>query len=451
MADPGKLVGGKFGGQGRYTLIIDTSQAGVESNYYWFVHFIQNAGAFGLGYSGDAGYIEKVKDVYTSGETSAYWGSVEQRRAAQIDKFQQLMANVGNMVKTLFQLLRELRIMDERLEYYERAYKNEDAAEVALKSIWVDMVEGGIKNPGSVTGLAANVGFVTLPDLFYSIHPKKIEDVEREVRKLENAFNRKVREVLGRKLKQYIIWREKTYKELKVGKDFKVKYLRQHYYVIKIYLNWLRPYLRNIKRLETKGSAAEPEVVAAFDTSKIELELLAIRKEYETQDMHNNVYTLQFKKYFPCIRVRWNFVAIPQLAYQEEFQRGAIHRGYSKIIIEGFVATKEQLQQYKKALDEEDFELLSSVDEAIVSMKDEIEKYLTEAGEKKQGKEEKKTGLFDPFVGIMKGFKEVLHLPSMNADDKPHPTERSKAEGLAKAHSYALYKIYKQSHGMLYE
>ena len=151
------------------------------------------------------------------------------------------MANVGNMVKTLFQLIREMRIMEERLEYYGRSEKGEEAAEVALKSVWVDMVEGGGKNPGSVIGLAMNVGFVTLPDLFYSIHPKKIEDVEKEVQKLSESFNRKVREVLARKLKQYLIWKQKTYQELLVGKKFKLKYLRQHYHVIKIYLNWLRP------------------------------------------------------------------------------------------------------------------------------------------------------------------------------------------------------------------
>ena len=44
---------------------------------------------------------------------------------------------------------------------------------------------------------------------------------------------------------------EKTYKELQVRKNFNLGYLRQHYSVIRLYLNWLRPYLKNIQRLPT--------------------------------------------------------------------------------------------------------------------------------------------------------------------------------------------------------
>lgn len=146
---PGQLIApGKYKtGKAQYNLIVDSTQAGVEAKYFWIVRYLQNHPPYGRGYSGENGYIVKVKDAYTAGEASAYWGSIEQRKSAQIDKFQQLMANVGNMVKTLFQLVRELRIMDERLEYYDRSMKGESGAEIALKSVWVDMVEGGGKKP----------------------------------------------------------------------------------------------------------------------------------------------------------------------------------------------------------------------------------------------------------------------------------------------------------------
>ena len=119
MEGLGKLAKGKFGGKARYVLKMDSPQAGVEEKYFSLLRYLENAPPFGRGYSGDSGEIIKTKDVYTAGETSSYWGSVEHRKGTQIDKFQQIMANVGQMVKALFQLLRELRILDERLSYYE--------------------------------------------------------------------------------------------------------------------------------------------------------------------------------------------------------------------------------------------------------------------------------------------------------------------------------------------
>ena len=143
------------------------------------IRYLENKTPFGREYIGKGGYIIKTKDIYAAGETSSYWGSVEQRKGAQIDKFQQLMANVGNMLKALFQLWRELRILEERLEFYTESEKGSDSAEVALKDIWVTTVEGGAKNANSVMGLATQVGFVVLPDLFYSIHPRKNTDVDK--------------------------------------------------------------------------------------------------------------------------------------------------------------------------------------------------------------------------------------------------------------------------------
>ncbi len=456
ITEPGKLITpGKYNaGEARYTIVMDSTQAGVEEKYFSILRFLQNNAPFGLGYNPKD--IEKIKDIYTAGETSAYWGAVEQRRAAQIDKFQQLMANVGNMVKTLFQLIREMRIMEERLEYYGRSEKGEEAAEVALKSVWVDMVEGGGKNPGSVIGLAMNVGFVTLPDLFYSIHPKKIEDVEKEVEKLSESFNRKVREVLARKLKQYLIWKQKTYQELLVGKKFKLKYLRQHYHVIKIYLNWLRPYLRNVQRLQMQDTSSDKDIIAAFDTSKIELEIMAMRKEYRVDIRPGTSESRSFEEYFPVIRVQWNYVAIPEMAYQQDYQRGAVHRGRTTIVIDAFIAKKDELENYRKKQEEEDLELLSAVDESLVAMKEDIDKYLKEAGEeeKKEEQKEQRGSIFAPFTDVYKGFKEMFGIKKDKEKRKSKfylDQEKEAAKSAASADAYIIYKAFKGSHGMLSE
>ena len=298
------LAKGKFGGKARYRLLVDSPQSGVEAKYFSVLRALTNKTPFGRGISGDDGYVVKTKDIYTAGETSSYWGAVEQKKGAQIDKFQQLMQNVGGMVKALFQLLRDLRILEERLQFYEDSNKGDTNAEVHLKSVWVDVVEGGSQNATSVIGLSGQPGYATLPDLFFSVHPKIDKDVDKEVNKLKEShgINKKVRQILGRKLKQYLIWKQKTEKELSVGQKFKLGYLRQHYSVIRLYLGWLRPYLRNIKRLQmkTEGIAEDKDLAAAFETSKLELEFLAIRTKFAKGTDRGEV-DAKFKEIFPEI------------------------------------------------------------------------------------------------------------------------------------------------------
>lgn len=458
LANNNVLSAGKFGlKKAQYRLVIDSPLTGVEASYFSIIRQMEERPPFGLNYTGEWGRIEKIKDVYTAGETSSYWGMTEQRKGVQQDKFQQLMANIGQLLKTLFQLIRELRVIDERLQYYEEEKEGKKPAQVALKSIWVDMVEGGSKNPASVLGLGSQVGFVTLPDLFFEVdvhEAKDANDVEKEVDKLKEAFNRKIREVLGRKLAQYIFWRDKTYDELLKGQRFKLKYMRQHYHVIRLYLNWLRPYLKNIQRLQMQGTE-KYDIVAAFETSKIELEILGIKKQYEAEGEYGKE-TKEFKEFFPVVRVQFNYVAMPEIAFQAEGQRGAIHRGRTVIIIDAFVATKEDLEEYEKKIEGEDLELLTAVDESILALRDDLEKYLIKAEQVKKIEEEKKEekggSVFAPFKHLFLGFRDLAGIPTKERKTKSkHLSEKKEAEDIAKTDAYLIYNIYKKTHGMFTE
>ena len=118
------LSPGKYGlKDAQYRLIVDSPVSGVEAVYFSIIRLMEDRPPYGFNYTPPFGKLEKVKDIYTAGETSSYWGMAEQRKGVQQDKFQQLMANIGQLLKTLFQLVRELRIIDERLEYYEKTYK----------------------------------------------------------------------------------------------------------------------------------------------------------------------------------------------------------------------------------------------------------------------------------------------------------------------------------------
>src|SRR3989338_6821164 len=113
------------------------------------------------------------------------------------------------MIKALFQIVREIRIIDERLAYYIDTYEgrpNAMSSEITLKGVWIDQVEGGVKNAASVYGLAQSVGFSILPDLFFRIRIKDVDKLDNQVDALE--FNEKVKEVIRRKLRQFYEWKK---------------------------------------------------------------------------------------------------------------------------------------------------------------------------------------------------------------------------------------------------
>ncbi|MCK5140493.1 MAG: hypothetical protein KAQ85_11675, partial [Thermodesulfovibrionia bacterium] len=191
----------------RYRLVVEAYNMSIEEPYFWVLEYLRNFVGFPN--------IIKITDVFSAAENSSFFGSSQQRLGMQQDKVSQFLATVGKMVKELFQLVRELRILDERLGYYKDSIdtesKSRESAEITLKGIWVDMVEQGAKNPASVYGMAREVQFTTLPDLFFSTHPLKQEDVDEVVERDRAQFNRKVREVLKRKLRGYLAWKEHTY------------------------------------------------------------------------------------------------------------------------------------------------------------------------------------------------------------------------------------------------
>lgn len=439
--------------QVEYNLEIEEPGSGVESFYFWILRFLSERSPSGLGFK----EIKKIKDIYSASETSAYFGNVEQRKGLQQDKVTQYLGLLGQMSKSLFQIIRELRILEERRGYYEDSKKEgqtADNAELALKSIWVDLVEGGAKNPASVIGLASNVGFVILPDLFFKIHPKKREQIPSYVDALkDDGINAKVREVLTRKLEQYMRWKETTDKELEQRWNFILKYLRQQYNSMKLYISWVRPYLRNLKKLQM-NQEERPEIVTAFETTVIELELLA---KMQSDNEHPD-------RPFPCIRVCFEYIAIPQMAYQKDYQRGAIHTGMSKIKIQGYAMSDNDVKKYMEKQDQEDLDLLASVNSSMDALKDDLKKFLKLAGEKfpedEEKKEEEKIGmlkaLFTPFTSIFKGFKEMFGKSEKGKEEKKKTMSSWEMEQSSKnagekstSLSFVLYNVFKKSHQML--
>lgn len=446
----------------QHELAYNQYQMGVERWYFWIYDHLRE----------DLKYEPvKTEDEFLNAEMSSFWGVQAQRLGAQQDKAQQMLLNITGMVKGLFQILHSLRIMDERLEYYKQSEKGDKSAEIALKGIWVDLVEGGAKNPASIYGLATQVGFVTLPDWFFDVTPRSTKDVDNVVNKLE--MNAKVKEVLKRKLFQFLAWKQSTHNELTTSKSFHIKYLKQHLNTIKLYVRWVKPYLRTIERLQAQAPWGHPEILTALETATVDLELFCT--QFQKHDKNSKVKGKKIKKgdlkkYHPCIRIKFHYRTSPQMLYQQDYQRSAIHVGKAELNFEAFVLSTEQIEQYKKLKDKEDIDLLVAIDESMNVLRDDLEKYLKEADVEaaKESKESKALinvlgGAFDrftkpltPLINIGKGFQQLgkAFVPPKSTkkstkDTWPEKRAKKELQGTVKTTIWVLFENFKKAHGMV--
>ena len=439
----------------RYWLRYETANQSIEETYFWII----NALKLSQGYK----EVMKLMDVFAASQHSAFFGVAMQRTGVYQDKVSQFLATIGKMVKELFQIVRELRILDERLGYYEDSYdkesKSRESAEITLKGIWIDMVEGGAKSPASVYGMARELEFTVLPDLFFSTHPSTSRDVDEVVNDLE--FNRKVKEVLKRKLRAFMQWKENTYKELKTRRKFTIKFLRQHYDVIKMYMSWVKPYLKYIKMLRSSEEKMESaELIGAFEGSMIEIEILA--KKFPVNFTTGRISNKEYKS---CILINFDYTTTPEMKFVSEgYQRGPIHSGKVDIKMRSYAWSEKDIENYKTYRAKEDMELLGEVDPSISAameaLGEEFENYLREAGEDIDKKEEKpkQESIFDPFVSVFRGFKEIgtsFTGTKSIASDKPQlskiqkENEIGEASGQATATMWLIYKNFRKGHSMI--
>ncbi len=427
----------------RYRVIREAFSQGIEESYFWILNYLRQNEGFSR--------VEKITDIFSASENSSFFGSSQQRIGLQQDKVSQYLRGISEMIKQLFQLVRELRIIDERLTLYEK-HKVSKAADNTLKGLYIDLVEGGTKNPGSVLGLASQVGYTILPDLFFNSQSHTKEEVDKEVDSLK--YNNQVKSILRRKLYAYLNWVEKTHEEHKVRKKFQLQYLRQHWTTIQMYMNWIKPYLKNISRLTMNQRQLDsPYLIGAFETSMTEIEILAYKDAVDG--------------YHPCILAHFEFRTKPAMNYSQDYQRGPQHVGRVTITLRSYAWDKKQIEAYKRMKNEEDMELLGLVDNnvksAMEALGEEFEKYLREANaefEEKESEEveEKKkfdwdNSVFGPFVALGSGFKEIFKSftgwdLTVKGNQKPGGNP-GKALGGVGGSLFRAYKFYKKSHGML--
>lgn len=447
----------------RERFVLESPNANIEENYYWLLSYLKHDESFP--------YADKIIDVFSASEQSASWGAAQSRLGMQQDRAGQNLKGISEMIKQLFQLVRELRILDEKLEPREK-WKEHKAADVALKGEYTDLVEnkGGQVSPGSIFHLAQNVGYAALPDLFFNTHVYSLEEVDKKVDSMQ--FNKNIKQVLKRKLYAYVNWKLKTDAELKNRKQFTLRYLRQHWTSIQMTMNWVKPYLRNIARLQMSEEHIESaDLISSFETSMTEIEILIHRGE---------------KGHAENILLTFKFRTVPELSFQKDSyqHKGPIHSGRVQIDFRSYGWNELQRESYKKMRKEEDMKLLGLVDgsvqAAMEALGEDLENYLAEAEEKtfidkknarekeedekrKRAKARSQMGMLDPFISIFQGIWEIgsSFAPSKGSSKKSSSkesegfsiNEKKEFSAAKKAFKveYRAYKNFKKAHQLMSE
>lgn len=439
----------------RFRLIVEAFNQSIEEPYFWVLGHMRQDMSFP--------FVDKITDIFSASENSAFFGQSAQRLGIQQDRAQQYLATIGKLTRDVFPLVRELRILDERLDIYKKwfEYAKGDnvkvtnaskAADVTLKGIFIDFAEGGTKNPSSVYGLAQQVGFTILPDLFFNTVVYDEGQVDSIVNDMK--WNPQIKNLLKRKLYQYILWVKRTNEEMTNRRKFTLKYLRQHWNIVRMYIAWVKPYLKTAKRLTMNEKQMDsPDLIGAFETSMTEIEILGRRK-------HEG-------DYWSVILATFSFRTKPAMQYQQDYQKGPLHVGRVQFDLRCYGWTDKQIENYKRMKQDEEIELLGMVDSSLKDAMDafggEIEEYLREAGEamdKEEKKDEKKkdekirgSGIEEPFVAMFKGFGEMFGaLIPIGAPKKKSAGPKGSsgdAEKAAEVAMFFVYKNFKKAHGML--
>lgn len=472
----------------KYQLNYQIYSQSVEEIYFWFIGWFKDNLRHAVK------DVEKITDVYSASESSAFFGAQSARAGLLQDRIANNLRTLSEMTKALFQIVRELSIIDMRLDLYnksmDKSSEDFDSSEITLKGLYVDLVEGGGQNASSVYGLAQKVGFTILPDLFFRIRVdmdhktgKLTGTVDGVVGKLD--FSEKIKEVLARKLQQFYTWKEHTFKELTTRRGFQLNYLKQYYNSMKLYIAWVKPYLKYVKRLGMDTSRLDtPELIAGMEQAMMEMEILV---KLKTEGNYTGYINLNFL-----------YRTAPEMSYStKDYQhRGPIHVGKTEIAFSAFSWTEEDYEAYKKDKAKEDLELLGTIDvslqEAMDSVGDQLKQYLDEL-EGLKPKEKKKTvklkginkylarflgeseevevesakeekpkapSLLDPFFSIFRGLADILDsftgLRSKigkPAGEKVDTWRAGKEQRSAKENArkilWSSYNIFKKAHGMI--
>ena len=216
-------------------------------------------------------------------------------------------------------------------------------------------------------------------------------------------------------------------------------------------MNWVKPYLRHVQRLSgSQDLLNNPRLIAAFESSLVEIEVLARHRPEGSKDS------------YACVLLTFEYHTKPAMQFQGDqgYHRGPVHVGTTRITWRGYAWSEAQINNYLKMRRKEDLDMAVKIDASLESAMEalggDLEMYLEEA-ERKRPKEEKPPEklplkLLEPFSAVGQGMKDLFGetiTSSLKDIFGKKPTKEKPNVGTAKALCWLHYNIFKKAHGLL--
>ncbi len=182
--------------------------------------------------------VLKIVDWYSMSNRSQEWGNQQMKIHYQIQDASQLMRYINDMYKSYVAIKKDYDRIVQSLSYYKKKGKPD---ELVLKGIWADYVDTK-SGPASIAQATKNLQFLTSRDIFYRVNS------EEEIDKI-NAPER-VKNYVKRKLREYQEWKKTWKASLEEFKEILEERIKAHKQNIKLYKEWVKPMLKNIKELQ---------------------------------------------------------------------------------------------------------------------------------------------------------------------------------------------------------
>ncbi len=472
-----------------YKIVYDSIGEGIEPIYFWILDFMQDKLPGGI----EMEEVIKNKDEYEAAVGSGFFSDLGTKATRMQEQAMKMMGTINTVIRSIINLIYDLREFDIRLETYEDLRSNDpdrrEAGEIALRVIWMDQVDVK-RGRGSINGLAQQLQFVTLRDAFLYAKDASLKDAGGN----EMDLNERVKRILKSRLNEYLKWKNYSEKELRKRYNIEKAYLKSQYNALKYYTTWVKPYLIAAKKLNmsnfmTQSGLPNANIVNVFNNLEIRLTLFG-KKELKPERISPELINLRFdKKYYACVEAEIVFRTVPR-ATQSQQGMVYLHSGRTDINIRAYSFTDKELKELERLQKEEDLDLIEGmVEGSIKEIQEDIEKYtkekepelkekinylkslLNKIDDKNAVKEieknikqlEEEGGLKrkfeNPFKEIHGGFKQVFKALKSARDlfrfrevkDSNYYEKlmRDEAKKSAEKSAYVLYDVYKKSHGML--
>ena len=329
----------------QHKLYYDSPTEGLEPVYFWLLDFLKG---------GLYDEIEKITDNFVASPGSGHFSELQGKATQMQQEVSRTMGNVNTVLKSVLNLVYDLKEFRIRLKPY-KIYKSKDTSAedklkqlLSLKQIWLDNVDIR-KGRGSINALSSGeLDFVTLRDAFMSL--KNSESIS------EIDLNDRVRRILQQRVQDFFIWIDESHNSLSQRYEIERNYLKSQVNMLKLYVRWVKPYLKSASKLEQNIDSKNPGLVNAFNTMILELKLLAYSEHKIKDDVAKNLVpelfkNVQTRKYYKFLVIDFEFRSIPQRVSQRgDWAFG----GRVEIKFTSYGLNEDELKILKKELEKDD-------------------------------------------------------------------------------------------------